>query len=231
MDAGPLLLDHSLPRARAPMLPNRYLLGIDWAPWAGKPGIYAVRHYRAGWRYLCSYRDGQRWKGSIFEALRRHGQAERPGDWELHHVVEGQHYADIDFSGRLAVAYREELPCVLIHKQEHIAYNQLLHINETDEMFRDALPAETAERSRAAAAEARNRTNHPRLPERLRNLDALYQHASARDSVLQRVARNAIQHHLARLRERVGGKVIQDAGARRGGPRRRSPPLAARLGR
>ena len=182
------------------MLPSRYLLGIDWSPWAGKPGIYAVPHHRRGWRYLSSYRDGQRWKSAIFGALRRYGQAERPADWELHHVVEGQHYADIDFGGRLAIAYRDELPCVLIHRQEHLAYNQLLHIKETNLMFRDALPAEVAERSRAAAADAGNRAKRPRLRERLAKLDALYRNAYAGDGVLQRVARNVIQDAVARLR-------------------------------
>jgi hypothetical protein len=122
------------------------------------------------------------------------GQKESPGTWEFHHVVEGQHYADIDFSGRLATLYTEELPCVLIAKEEHLAYNRLLHIRETDELYRDVgLPADLPARSRAAAAAARNRVNHTRLRMQVEDLIRLYRSAYSGDPVLQTIAENVLR--------------------------------------
>ena len=66
------------------------------------------------------------------------GQQEAQKTWEWHHIVEGQHFADVDFTGRLPSLYADELPCVLISKEEHLAYNRVLHVRETDELYRDA---------------------------------------------------------------------------------------------
>lgn len=41
-----------------------------------------------------------------------------------HHIVEGQHFADVDFTGQLPTRYAEALPCVLIAHEEHAAYNR-----------------------------------------------------------------------------------------------------------
>ena len=48
------------------------------------------------------------------------GQPEVRGRWDLHHIVEGQHFADVDFTGSLTRLYKEALPVVLIHKDEHV---------------------------------------------------------------------------------------------------------------
>lgn len=65
------------------------------------------------------------------------GRAEPRASWEWHHIVEGQHYADVDFAGQLPLVYAEQFPCVLIAHAEHVAYNRLLHTRETDELYRN----------------------------------------------------------------------------------------------
>ncbi|QXD15923.1 hypothetical protein GQ464_002955 [Rhodocaloribacter litoris] len=114
-------------------------------------------------------------------------------------IGEGQHFADVDFTGELERLYREVLPCVLLHKDEHIAYNQVLHTGATDELFRDALPDDLLERSRRAAAEAGDRSKHPVLRQRVQRLRALYWNAYTGDPVLQRIAVNVLDDVLARL--------------------------------
>lgn len=45
------------------------------------------------------------------------------GDWHVHHVVEGDIYADIHFEDvSYDEMYRRILPCVLVHKGEHNPY-------------------------------------------------------------------------------------------------------------
>ena len=181
---------------------SKYLRGVEWDPWAGMPGIYATPNSRrrGSWRYICTYRDGKRHKKAIMAKLRQYGQPERPGDWDLHHIVEGQHFADIDFAGVIASAYHGELPCVLIHKQEHVAYNRLLHIRETDELFRDSLPSDLRQRSDQAAERARDPANHGKLREQVMRLMVLYRNAYEGDAALQRIARNVFDDSLSVLR-------------------------------
>src|SRR5215208_6059820 len=138
------------------MVPQRYLLGLDAAD-GDIRGVYGIRHSRkpGSWRIVCSYADGKRHKTRLFANMAAMGQAEARQTWEWHHIVEGQHFADVDFAGRLAVLYADELPCVLISREEHIAYNRILHIRETDELYRDAgLPADFRQRSTDAALAA-----------------------------------------------------------------------------
>ena len=184
------------------MIPRKYLNGLK-ADDFDIPGVFGTPHARVpgSWRIICSYADGKRHKNRLFAKMAAGGQAEARRTWEFHHVVEGQHYADIDFSGRLAVLYLEELPCVLISKEEHTAYNQLLHIRETDELYRDqGLPADLRQRSTAAAAAAGSRVNHPRLRAQVEHLGRLYRDAYAGDPVLLRVARNVLEESLTFLR-------------------------------
>ena len=181
---------------------KKYLLGVSVDPFEGLPGVFAGPHHKhtGHYRYLSSYRDGQRGKARIFQLLAQHGQRENPREWELHHIVEGQHFADIDFGGRLERAYVDELPCVLIHRVEHRAYNSLLHIRETDMLYRHTLPRELGERSTAAAAAAKTRTAHARLRRRVSDLRQLYTNAYADDRVLRRIAQNVIDDALTFLR-------------------------------
>ncbi len=184
------------------MLPTRYLRGVAIAPFEGAPGIFAAPHSRhpGSYRYLSSYQDGQVQKPRLFALLARYGQPEARAEWDLHHIVEGQHFADTDFRGELPAVYAAQLPCVLIHKAEHRAYNRLLHCRETDDLFRDALPRDLAARSRATAAAYRDPQRRPELRARVRELAALYRGAYDGDAVLQRVAQNVFDDALARVR-------------------------------
>ena len=180
------------------MLPKKYMNGVDYDPFEGLPGVFATPHYKQthSWRYVCSYSDGKRHKARIFELLAKYGQPEARGDWDLHHVVEGQHFADVDFGGRLGVMYQEELPVVLIHKPEHHTYNQLLHITETDELFRDQLPSALLLRSKSAQTAAMDPAQRGTLERRVQQLALLYQQAYAGDFVLQRISRNVFDDAL-----------------------------------
>ncbi len=176
------------------MMPRRFVQGLD-ADDFDMPGVFGVAHARApgSWRILCSYADGRRHKARIFRNLEQAGQRESRGKWDWHHVVEGQHYADIDFLGRLERMYDAELPCVLIHRDEHVAYNQLLHTRATDELHRaSGLPRAMRERAAETAAAARDRSRHPALRTRLAELQRLYLRVYQGDPVLQAVARNVL---------------------------------------
>lgn len=184
------------------MVPHTYLRGLDADDFDIK-GVYGIRHGRmpGRWRIVCSYADGKRHKARLFGNMAAMGQAESRKTWEWHHIVEGQHFADVDFAGRLAVAYAEELPCVLIAREEHAAYNRLLHIRETDELYRDTgLPAALRLRSTAVAAAARDRTNHPQLRQRVGELQQLYRDAYSGDPVLTTIAMNVLGDALSKLR-------------------------------
>lgn len=185
------------------MLPKKYITGVNYDPFEGIPGVYATPHYKQthSWRYVCSYSDGRRHKERIFGLLAKYGQPEARGEWDLHHVVEGQHFADIDFGGRLSVMYLDELPVVLIHKPEHHAYNQLLHISETDELYRDQLPSALLVRSKAAKDAAADPAKRAAMKERVEKLALLYHRAYAGDFVLQRISRNVFDDALQVLQK------------------------------
>jgi hypothetical protein len=183
------------------MLPAKYLRGVPTDPFEGCPGVFAADHYKqaGAYRYIASYADGLRWKDRIFALLARQGQPETPGDWELHHVIEGQHFADIDFTGRLQAMYDEELPVVLLHQGEHRAYNRLLHIKQTTELFRQVLPKDQVQRAQEAAVAATDRNRWPELRRRVDDLLRLYGAAYAGDPVLTGIARNVLNDARALL--------------------------------
>ncbi len=176
------------------MLPSKYLQGVRATPFEMFPGIFATPHHRnpTSSRFICSYADGQRYKAQLFAFFARAGQTEARGQWDLHHIVEGQHFADVDFAGRLQAMYKDELPVVLIQKNEHVAYNMLLHIAPTDEMFRDSLPADLVLRSQSAAAAAKQASQRAALRSRVDKLLELYDGAYATDPVLTRIAQNVL---------------------------------------
>ena len=151
-------------------------------------------------RYLCTYEDGKRHKPMIFSLLEKNGQKEGRATWDLHHIVEGQHYADIDFRGMLDIAYKTELPCVLIANEEHRALNSLLHCKETDELWRDSgLPSDLRERSQAAKVAAQNFAAKSELRQRITGLANFYKNAYIGRPVLQQVAQNVFDEALRRL--------------------------------
>ena len=176
------------------MLPRKYLRGLPAVPFDPFPGIFAVAHHRRNdsSRIVSSYADGKSRKAELFRFLARTGQIEARRQWDLHHIVEGQHFADVDFAGRLQTMYQNELPVVLIQKDEHVAYNMVLHISATDEMFRDTMPAELLARSQQAAAEAAQPAMRPKLRERVDQFIELYEGVYMSDPVLTQIARNVL---------------------------------------
>lgn len=180
---------------------SRYLQGLEIDPFEGCIGIFVAEHHRGGgYRYLSTYADGKRHKARIFDLLKRYGQPESRGRWDLHHVVEGQDFANIDFTGQLPTLYQNALPCVLIERNEHIAYNQLLHVKETDELFRERLSPGMLQRSAQVAALARDRREHAKLRLQVQKLRQLYRRAYEGDHVLQKVADNVFDVALTQLR-------------------------------
>ena len=138
---------------------------------------------------------------ALFANMAAAGLAESRKSWEWHHVVEGQHFADIDFGGQLPLLYEEQLPCVLIAREEHLAYNRVLHIRETDELYRDTgLPADLRKRAAQAAQAARGKANHAELRRRVGHLQQLYRNAYSGDPVLTTIAMNVLDEALGRLR-------------------------------
>ena len=184
------------------MMPKRYVEKLD-ASEGDLPGLYGIEHARkpGSWRFVCSYADAKRYKQVIFDRLRKAGQPEAAKTWEWHHVVEGQHFADIDFAGEFSRAYLDELPCVLIAKDEHLAYNRILHTKATSELYRDiALPADLQRRAKAVCAEARVRTNHGALRARLLRLRKLYHDTYEGDEVLMTISDNVFDVAVRKLR-------------------------------
>ena len=184
------------------MVPQQYLRGLDAGDYDVR-GVYGIPHSRkpGSWRIVCSYADGKRHKARLFANMAPMGQAESRATWEWHHIVEGQHFADVDFSGQLPLLYEEQLPCVLIAREEHTAYNRILHIRETDELYRDAgLRRDLRQRSAEVALAARTKANHPALRQRVAELQRLYRNAYGGDRVLTTIAMNVLDDAVSHLR-------------------------------
>jgi len=189
------------------MMPRKYISRLD-ATELPLRGIFAIPHalHHDSWRYVCSYEDGSRYKKrffadmaatyrSILEYQMEHGiirkratlemrlpeEVEPASSWEWHHVVERQHYADVDVTGQLQRLYETELPCVLLAKEEHVAYNQTLHIKETNVLYRDM-----------------QRQLRPR--DRVERLRQLYRDTYAGDKVLTTIAENVFRDVLTTIR-------------------------------
>ncbi len=174
-------------------MPLTYLRGVQYTT-GETPGIYQTPHHcQAGaYRILGSYVDLQRFKDVMAEALPAFGK-ER-ADWQIHHIVEGRHFADVDFAGRLRESYEHELPCVLIHQRtEHELYSRIQSTKATTELYRESARAgDSADRSRKAQREATDRRNHLQLRRQVEALKALYAALYANDHVLRRIAVNVL---------------------------------------
>lgn len=188
------------------MLSSRYLKNLDAQPLETFPGIYEITDLRkpGSHRFVATYADGNRRKDAFFAFLARHGQIETPSDWHFHHVVEGHHFADIDYDGRLGDMYDNELPCVLIHQHEHSGYTRQARLRGTSEMFRDrGLKRKKADRSVAAHRDARTATTdaalRTRLLARVQRLRGYYRDLHAEDEVVRRLADNVLVEVLERL--------------------------------
>jgi hypothetical protein len=184
------------------MILSNYLFGLDANDW-DTPGIFGIQDARrsGNWRILCSYTDGKYHKQTLFAKLAPAGQQESAKTWQLHHVVERQHYADIDFAGQLLDFYYNKLPCVLLSQEEHRAYNGLLHCRETTDLFRDeSLPIEVIKRAEKTTFEAKDPSQHNRLLRRAEQIQLLYENAYDGDCVLATVARNVINFAVGALK-------------------------------
>lgn len=181
-------------------MPAEYLSGLQYTP-AESPGIYqTAHHHQAGaYRIIGSYADLQRFKESMAGALTAF-RNER-GDWQIHHIVEGRHFADLDFEGRLADLYTFELPCVLIHQRtEHELFSRIQSTKATDELYREwALSGDSAERSRQAKQAAADRRTHAQLRRQIEDYKRLYSALYSNDHVLRRIALNVFNKALGTL--------------------------------
>ncbi len=178
------------------MLNNIYLQGLSYTTFEQFPGIYATGDYRdeGSSRFICTYEDGQRHKEDLFDLLNRMHLGLLPHEWELHHIVEGRHFADIDFKGNLQLMYDSELPCVLIHSNEHALYTRIASIRATAELFLDREQSGTREnRSRQTQLAAANVQKRNRLIQRLDRLTKFYNGVYAGDEMMQTIAFNVIK--------------------------------------
>ncbi|MBC7843266.1 MAG: hypothetical protein H7099_13180 [Gemmatimonadaceae bacterium] len=172
------------------MMPARYVRNVQTFS-TGMDGVYAIKHARfpSSTRFVCSYADGNRFKDEIFEMARVAGQVENLKFWHFHHVVEGKHYADVDFRGHLQTYYEAVLPTVLLSAREHSALNGLLSSAEGSLMFRDqSLPRLKHDRARAVANIGRD--NRTGLQQRIAGLRSMYGDVYADDAVLRKIAEN-----------------------------------------
>jgi hypothetical protein len=187
------------------MLTGRFLNGLTAHALESFPGMFAIDDRRKpnSYRYVASYDDGMRAKTSFFAFLSRHGQREDPSRWHLHHVVEGHHFADIDFDGRLGDFYDSILPCVFVHEDEHSGYTRQARLRGTREMYRDALPGTMEDRSRAARKSAvASRADVARaaaLRARVMKMRRYYRDLHEGDLVIARLADNVLLDAIERL--------------------------------
>jgi hypothetical protein len=188
------------------MLSSRYLKNLEANPLGTFPGIFEITDLRkpGSYRFVATYEDGNRHKDAFFAFLARHGQVETPSEWHFHHVVEGHHFADIDYDGRLDDMYDSELPCVLIHQDEHTGYTRQARLRGTSEMHRErGLKRRKADRSvaarKAGAAAVADAALRTRLMARVQRLRGYYRDLHAEDEVVRRLADNVLMDVLERL--------------------------------
>lgn len=195
------------------MIAAQYLQGVKWVPFEPLPGVCFAHDYRdptGASRVLATYNKGRAGKSAIFAWMRRlANQVETPGDWDFHHIVEAQDYADVDFTGRLTRGYESDfylrqMPCVLIDSRprvgEHRMFNASLHTAAAAEHFKNRGPGDIPARSRRAVARAANPAEHLRLrSEVVRLRDELYRWTYEGDPVLQQISHNVFTEALTLL--------------------------------
>ncbi len=192
---------------------REYLFGLR-ALQSGLPGIYLVQDHRNknSSRVLGTYYDLKLNKATLFETMRVFGQEEDPKEWQMHHIVERQHFADVDIRGLLSMYYWHDLPCVMIHNgSEHDAYNRLMRTKESKNHFlpyRASAPKRQADRSIAISnkyedamakggrAKAEFRSE---LKDRLTRLASLYDSFYLGDPVLGTIASNVFNRLYSRI--------------------------------
>jgi hypothetical protein len=96
-------------------------------------GVYVIEE-RNAYYYISTYKTLGNRKEYFFRLLSDH-QKEVKREWELHHIVESQHLKPFYTDAQILYLYNNVWPCILIHKEEHYAYNSLLHSKETKLLF------------------------------------------------------------------------------------------------
>ncbi|WP_207431276.1 hypothetical protein [Sabulibacter ruber] len=158
---------------------ENYLLGISWDPFEGIPGIYVANHHKRGYRYFSTYNNAVSKKHTIFSRLAEGGMIENKGDWDWHHVVEGNHLAPLVPPDKFNNLYNKEWPTVLIHsKEEHKVLNSLLRSKGT---------LDGLNKNGGKPLRSDERTVY------IRRLYHRYQDIYIGDPVLQKVAHNVIR--------------------------------------
>ena len=158
---------------------EKYLLGIHWDPFEGISGIYVTDHHIKGYRYFSTYKNGESKKQLIFNRLAEGKMIEKKGDWDWHHVVEGNHLVPLVASEKYNSLYRLEWPTVLIHSQEeHKVLNSLLRSKGT---------LQGLQKGGTTPLNRDKRTAY------LKTLYHRYQDIYLGDPVLQKVAHNIIR--------------------------------------
>jgi hypothetical protein len=167
---------------------------------AGHPG-----HHVFG-----SYRRLTDAKSAILALVAGDGQqVGDEGDWHVHHVVEGDIYADVHFEDvPYRWMYEGVLPCVLVHEREHLPYfHGVSRAKPSKELYgvksggtSDARAA-AAWRAYHAARQAGDRAALDELRERVAKRDQLFRDLYHYDTALLAIAAAVFRRARARLDE------------------------------
>jgi len=158
---------------------EKYLFGLDWDPFDGIPGIFVTDHHISGYRYFSNYQNAKAKKPAIFIKLKAGGMDEISGEWDWHHVVEGNHLEPLFSKMDYDRFYQMQWPTVLMHSaEEHKILNSLLRSKGTTSGLNktSSLPLKGIERTAY-----------------LKTLFNRYQDVYIGDRILQKVASNVIK--------------------------------------
>ena len=186
---------------------ERYLEGINYYQ-TDMDGVYWTLRQRGNggdMRFLCSYHMGNVHKKEILEIgkvlMENPEWLDDPGKWHLHHIVEQQHYANIDFDGSLKYRYDEVLPCVLIHNPtEHSLYTRMARIRPTMEFFNGiGAPRRMDLRAKQAQEMGQSADGRKEMELKIRELWKWYNDLYRGDHILQKISGNVFKEALERL--------------------------------
>jgi hypothetical protein len=174
------------------------------------PEVFSARDTRrASWYVIGTYTSLPKFKPALFEKDSGLPDLGAKRSWDLHHVVEGQHFAWISFQGDdFPRMYKRVLPCVLLDSFEHKEYyNDLLHGPETKELL--GLHGSMSKEARARLTYlkfcAAKRTGHAaalaELKDMLDRMTELYANTYEHSPVLRRIAANVFAAAARRLRD------------------------------
>jgi hypothetical protein len=187
-------------------LKPEYLKGVNRGIILEIGGWLCFRHHAqpGQHRFVMTYADGQAKKASVFSLLKAFGVNRLvPSEWDLHHIVEGRHFADLDFRGEYTTMYAQELPCILLHRQsEHSLYTVLAGIKATKELYLDKISGDSEARASQTctlfSTIKGSRDDKWRgeqldiLRQRLANMRKLYGNTYSGDPLMRQIAKNVL---------------------------------------